>query len=99
VMSELQIEEELNGQRLVGEVAIVTGSTSGLGIGIARRFAREGASVIVTGRNHARGNEVASQIGARFVAADLTVEGECERLVAETVRLAGPPTVLVNNAH
>jgi NAD(P)-dependent dehydrogenase (short-subunit alcohol dehydrogenase family) len=50
--------------RLTGELALVTGSTSGLGKVIARRFAAEGAMVCVTGRNEARGREVADSIGA-----------------------------------
>lgn len=85
--------------RLEREVAIVTGSTSGLGREIARVFGREGASVVVTGRDRARGDAVASSIdGAVFVAADLTDEEQCAALADAARQRFGPVTVLVNNA-
>ena len=89
--------------RLSGEVAVVTGSTSGLGREIARRFAAEGAAVVVTGRNGERGRAGGDAIvddggRATFVAADLAVEDECAALVAAAVDAFGALTVLVNNA-
>jgi NAD(P)-dependent dehydrogenase (short-subunit alcohol dehydrogenase family) len=83
---------------LDGEVAIVTGSTSGLGREIARMFAGEGASVVVTGRDRERGEAVASEIGAVFIAADLTDEHQCASLVDGATDRFGRITVLVNNA-
>ncbi len=89
--------------RLAGEVAIVTGSTSGLGKEIARRFAAEGASVLVTGRNAGRGDRVVADIHddgghAAFVAADLA-DPDAAATVVDTCGVAlGPPTILVNNA-
>jgi NAD(P)-dependent dehydrogenase (short-subunit alcohol dehydrogenase family) len=90
---------------LGGEVALVTGSTSGLGREIARMFAAEGARVVVTGRDEERGRAVSDRIAAEagadrvaFVAADLTEEAQCRALVGETVDRFGPLTVLVNNA-
>jgi NAD(P)-dependent dehydrogenase (short-subunit alcohol dehydrogenase family) len=89
--------------RLHDEVALVTGSTRGLGREIARLFAEEGARVVVTGRNQQRGEEMAASITdaggeVAFVAADLSDEVQCEALVEAAVLRFGPLTVLVNNA-
>ena len=87
-----------NSGRLVGEVALVTGSTSGLGVAIARRLAAEGAGVVVTGRDAGRGEAVAEAVGGTFVAADLNDESACVGLVDAAVDAHGSLTVLVNNA-
>jgi NAD(P)-dependent dehydrogenase (short-subunit alcohol dehydrogenase family) len=85
--------------RLDGEVALVTGSTSGIGAEIARLFAVEGAKVVVTGRNAERGAAVAAATGeAVFVPGDLADPQAPERLVAAAVERFGSLTVLVNNA-
>jgi NAD(P)-dependent dehydrogenase (short-subunit alcohol dehydrogenase family) len=91
------------GARLDGEVALVTGSTRGLGREIARLFAEEGARVVVTGRSRERGEEAASSLRAagasvEFVPADLGDESHCEALVEAVVERFGSLTVLVNNA-
>jgi NAD(P)-dependent dehydrogenase (short-subunit alcohol dehydrogenase family) len=89
--------------RLAGERALVTGSTSGLGRAIAIEFARQGAAVVVTGRDQARGDAVVADIAAGggtswFLPADLDDERACTGLVeAAAERMAGL-TVLVNNA-
>jgi 3-oxoacyl-[acyl-carrier protein] reductase len=88
--------------RLAGEIAIVTGSTSGLGKEIARMFAAEGAQVVVTGRNQERGDAWAAEIRAQggdahFVAADLSDLDQCRVLVDATLAHFGGLTVLVNN--
>ena len=79
--------------------ALVTGATSGLGRSIALQLARQGAEVIVHGRNTARGDETVDAITAaggrgRFVAADLADPDDLQRLVEEV----GDLDVLVNNA-
>jgi NAD(P)-dependent dehydrogenase (short-subunit alcohol dehydrogenase family) len=89
--------------RLEGEIALVTGSTSGIGKAIAMAFAAEGARVVVTGRDPERGAAaVAAIIGAggeaAFHAADLSDEAACAHLVSVTAERLGGLTVLVNNA-
>lgn len=89
--------------RLDGELALVTGSTSGIGKAIALRFAAEGAAVVVTGRNRDRADAVVASIteaggAAHFVLADVGREQECADLVATAVQRLGGLTVLVNNA-
>jgi NAD(P)-dependent dehydrogenase (short-subunit alcohol dehydrogenase family) len=93
------------GTRLVGKTALVTGATSNIGRAIAVMFAAEGAHVVVSGRDRARGSEVIEEIrsaGGRadFVAVDLdgSVQASGE-LAAEATRLLGGRIgVLVNNA-
>jgi NAD(P)-dependent dehydrogenase (short-subunit alcohol dehydrogenase family) len=86
-------------QSLPGRTALVTGATSGIGRAAAIQLAREGAEVIVHGRDSQRGEEVVAEIieaggMARFVAADLSDPVEVRRLADE----AGDVDVLVNNA-
>ena len=82
---------------------MVTGSTSGLGRAIAVELAREGAAVVVTGRDQARGDAVVAEIAgsggsASFVAADLGDEAATTQLVETAAERLGGLTVLVNNA-
>ena len=89
--------------RLDGEIALVTGSTAGIGKAIATVFAAEGACVVVTGRDAGRGKAVVDAIardGGRsvFHAADLSDEAACAQLVSAAVEEFGALTVLVNNA-
>jgi 3-oxoacyl-[acyl-carrier protein] reductase len=80
--------------RLQGKTAIVTGAGSGFGAGIARRFAAEGAQVIVNDIAPA-GEKVASEIGGKFVQADVTRGDDWAKLV----RAAGDGLdIVVNNA-
>jgi len=89
--------------RMEGERALVTGSTAGIGRAIAIAFAREGAAVVVTGRDTARGAAVVAEITdaggqAGFVPADLHEEVACTALVDDAAARLGGLTVLVNNA-
>ncbi len=88
---------------MAGELALVTGSTSGIGRAIAVEFAAEGARVVVHGRDEARGRNAVDRIldaggAATFVAADLGTEAACAGLVAAAAEWLGGMTVLVNNA-
>lgn len=89
--------------RLKGKVAIVTGGTSGMGRGIAERFAAEGAAVVISGRDEDRGHEVADGIVARggsatFVAGDIAEVETNQRLVDTAVERFGGIHILVPNA-
>ncbi len=89
--------------RLKDKVAIVTGSTSGIGIGIARLFAAEGAKVVVCGRREEKGQAVVDRIKAEggeasFHFMDITSTESIEKLFADTAEKYGKIDVLVNNA-
>lgn len=86
--------------RLTGKVALVTGAASGLGSEIARRFAREGASVVLTDIDEEGGRHVASAIGdvALFLAHDVTRERDWESVIEAAHARFGALDVLVNNA-
>jgi meso-butanediol dehydrogenase/(S,S)-butanediol dehydrogenase/diacetyl reductase len=86
-----------------GKVALVSGSTRGIGRSIAEHLAAEGAAVAVTGRTVEKGEKVVARIReaggtAEFLALDVTDEASVRDVVAETVRRFGSLTTLVNNA-
>jgi len=92
-------------KRLAGRTALVTGSTGGLGVAIASALAEEGAFVVVSGRDKARGDAVVADIRAaggtaEFVVADLGAgEQEVRRLAEQATAVAGGRIdILVNNA-
>lgn len=90
-------------QPFTGKVALVTGSTQGLGLGIARRFAEKGAKVVLSGRSEEKGKKLESEFQAAgheayFVAADLSDPAACNRVVDSALERFGRIDVLVNSA-
>jgi NAD(P)-dependent dehydrogenase (short-subunit alcohol dehydrogenase family) len=89
--------------QLDGKVAVVTGSSGGMGAGIARTLAAQGARVVISGRRASEGQQVADEIvqaggSAVFVRADISVEADCVHLMQAAVEHFGRLDVLVNNA-
>ena len=88
---------------LTGRVAIVTGSTRGIGKGIAECLGKAGASVVIVGRNGADCERVAAELvlmGVKTLAmpTDVTKLVEVERLMQKTEETFGHIDILVNNA-
>lgn len=87
-------------QKLKDKVAVVTGGSTGIGLGIARRFAQEGARVFITGRRKAELDVAAAAIGpmATAVQADSAKLSDLDRLYDQVKAEAGRIDVLVANA-
>ena len=86
--------------RLQGKNAIVTGGGSGFGAGIVRKFAAEGARVLVVDRNLEAAQVIAAEAGAGALAfqADVTLTSDIRTMVAAAQRHGGAIDILVNNA-
>ncbi|HRE15426.1 MAG TPA: 3-hydroxybutyrate dehydrogenase [Usitatibacteraceae bacterium] len=90
---------------LKGKSAIVTGSTSGIGLGIAEALAKEGVNLVINGSRatpeaEALRARLASQYGVKvaMIAADLSAAAAVEAFVRQAVEAIGPIDILVNNA-
>jgi NAD(P)-dependent dehydrogenase (short-subunit alcohol dehydrogenase family) len=89
--------------RLEGKVAIISGAASGMGAATARRFATEGARVVIADVLEEEGRRVAADITrangtAEFMRLDVTNEGDWKAVVEATVQKHGKLDILVNNA-
>ncbi|HEV7825630.1 MAG TPA: 3-oxoacyl-ACP reductase [Mycobacteriales bacterium] len=84
--------------RLDGKVCVITGAASGIGLASARRFAAEGAHVVVGDVDPAAGKRVADEIGGLFVPVDVTDEAQVRALFAAAVGAYGGLDVAFNNA-
>jgi glucose 1-dehydrogenase len=90
--------------KLTNQIALVTGSTQGIGLAIAERLATEGADIIINGRHESEKAQAAvatiKALGRRvhFIAADQSSVTEAQRLVTEAVAHFGRIDVLVNSA-
>lgn len=87
----------MNGQ-LEGRVALVTGGGAGIGAGIARRFAAEGAQVVVADIDEDQGSAVATEVGGLFVKCDVARRMDVEGAVEAAVATYGAIDIVVNNA-
>ena len=90
--------------QLADRTVIITGAGSGIGRATARRFAAEGASVVVGDINDAAGMETVAAIESeggtgRFVHTDVTVAAEVEAITSQAIDAYGGIDILVNNAY
>ena len=85
------------------KVVLITGATSGIGVGVAKAFAKEGASVILVGRNIEKGKNIEQEIistGAKatFIQCDVSNAEEVQKMVEKAVETFGKIDILFNNA-
>ncbi|TWT82547.1 2-dehydro-3-deoxy-D-gluconate 5-dehydrogenase [Planctomycetes bacterium CA13] len=86
---------------LTGDVALITGGGTGLGLGMAEAMIHAGAKVAITGRREAPLQEAVNQLGqnAIYIVGDVTKDSDRNKIVTEAAaRLNGPISILVNNA-
>jgi len=83
---------------LQDRVVIITGAAQGIGEACARRFAREGAQVVIADVADARGQALAAELGATYQHCDVGDKAQVDALVAQVLHQHGRIDVLVNNA-
>ncbi len=84
--------------RLAGKTAVVTGGCSGIGLATVRRFAEEGAKVVIGDLDDARGKEIADEVGGAFVHTDVVDKEQVDALFAAANDTYGSVDVAFNNA-
>ncbi len=87
------------GTRLLGRVAVITGGCSGIGLATARRFADEGAKVVIGDVNAEAGAELAAELDATFVSVDVTDPEQVDALFQTAVDTYGSLDIAFNNAE
>ncbi len=86
------------GDRLAGRVAVVTGGCSGIGLATVRRFAQEGATVVIGDLDDQRGPGVAEEVGGAYVRCDVTDKEQVDALFATAKERFGSVDIAFNNA-
>ena len=88
-----------------GKVAVITGSNSGIGLGVAEELAKRGAKVVLNSfsdseDDHALAAKIAAESGSEvvYIKADMSKADECRALITQTVERFGACDILVNNA-
>jgi len=80
------------------KTAIITGAASGIGLAISKKFAKDGANVVMADINDKDGIEEAEKINAYFIKSDLTKQEDCKALIDKAYKKYGRIDILVNNA-
>ena len=86
------------GDRLAGKVAVVTGGCSGIGLATVRRFAEEGAKVVIGDVDDSNGERIAQEVGGAYVHCDVTSKDEVDALFATAKEKFGSVDIAFNNA-
>ncbi len=84
--------------RLEGKVAVITGGCSGIGLATVRRFAQEGAKVVIGDVNDELGEEIAAEVGGAYVHCDVTDKDQVDAMFATAKDRFGSVDVAFNNA-
>jgi NAD(P)-dependent dehydrogenase (short-subunit alcohol dehydrogenase family) len=85
-------------QRLAGKVAVITGGASGIGLATARRFAAEGATVVIGDMDEKAGIAAAELVGGLFIKVNVTDEAQVNTLFDTTASTYGSVDIAFNNA-
>ncbi|MEY4039973.1 MAG: hypothetical protein RLZZ52_841, partial [Actinomycetota bacterium] len=85
-------------QRLAGKVAVITGGASGIGFATAKRFAAEGATVVIGDMEPVSGEKAAAEVGGLFVLCNVTDEDQVNNLFDTAFKVYGSVDIAFNNA-